>query len=340
MDLSYFRKVNNTFASQSKQETDLFLLNRQVEECFADTIDYHQVKRNGEDYELIIIKDTDGNTNKKKIKCRPSQPFNLGDYIEWNNQIWLITLLDPDNKTYRSGYMYLCTILVRCQNTIGNLIERWAYAEDYTKYSTGQTGNDKVTIGDYQYGLTVPSDTETRTWKRGLRTVIDYEGNYPPDVYELTNRKAYLNDNSYFDRGGVITFTFSYDFFNEQSDKLITLEDGSQAWICDYHSPTTEPAPPDETANLSVSISGGDTLMCGFPNTWTVSFKDKEGLDVADNAFEWNIVSNFKIAQTIDGNKIRLNVSDDSLIGESFLLQISTEGAVLAELDISIVGIF
>ena len=37
--------INNTYKSQSKQETDLYLLNRHVDECFADTIDYHVVKR-------------------------------------------------------------------------------------------------------------------------------------------------------------------------------------------------------------------------------------------------------------------------------------------------------
>ena len=48
MDLSYFQKINNTYESQSNQETDLFLLNRYVDDCFADSIDYHVVKRNGE----------------------------------------------------------------------------------------------------------------------------------------------------------------------------------------------------------------------------------------------------------------------------------------------------
>ena len=135
MDISYFQKINNTYKSHSKQETDLYLLNRHVDECFTDTIDYHVVKRNGEPFELLIIKDTDGNTFKKKIKSKNSTPFNLGDYIEWNNQIWLVTLLDPDDKTYHSGYMYLCTVPLRWQNSEGKIIERYAYSEDFTKYS-------------------------------------------------------------------------------------------------------------------------------------------------------------------------------------------------------------
>ena len=60
MNLDYFRMINNTYKSKSKQETDLYLLNRHIDDCFADTIDYHIVKRNGEPFELLIIKDTDG----------------------------------------------------------------------------------------------------------------------------------------------------------------------------------------------------------------------------------------------------------------------------------------
>lgn len=67
MDISYFQKINNTYKSKSRQETDLYLLNKHIDECFADTVDYHVVKRNGEPFELIIIKDTDNNTFKKKL---------------------------------------------------------------------------------------------------------------------------------------------------------------------------------------------------------------------------------------------------------------------------------
>lgn len=58
----------------------------------------------------MIIKDTDGNTFKKKIKSRHGEKFNLGDYVIWNNQYWLITLLDPDEKP---GTEDIC-IFVQC----------------------------------------------------------------------------------------------------------------------------------------------------------------------------------------------------------------------------------
>ena len=142
MDITYFQKINSTYNSKSKQETDLYLLNRQIDNNFDGNIDYHVVKRNGEPFELIIVKDTDGNTFKKKIKSKNSQPFNLGDYIEWQGQMWLVTRLDPDDKANHSGYMYLCTVPLRWQNSEGKIIERFAYSEDFTKYSAGTTGNN------------------------------------------------------------------------------------------------------------------------------------------------------------------------------------------------------
>ena len=351
MDMSYFQKINNTYKSQSKQETDLYLLNRHVEECFADTIDYHVVKRNGEPYELLIIKDTDGNTFKKKIKARPSAPFNLGDYIEWNGQMWLITLLDPNEKTYHSGYMYLCTVPLRWQNSEGKIIERYAYSEDFTKYSSGTTGNNTITIGDNQYGLTIPIDSETRKLKRDMRFPIDFEDAEQPDIYELTNRKVNLNNNEYFGRGGTMVVTMSYDAFNKDKDKRVVMENGNEVWICDYNeidntdtntpsedSPTTPPENPDEMTDLRVVISGNKNLKVGFSRTYTATITDVDGNAVEwDDTYSWNVVSDFEVGQEIDGNTIKLFVEDEDLVDEVFPLQIIKDGSVVTEIEITVI---
>lgn len=354
MDMSYFQKINNTYKSQSKQETDLYLLNRHIEECFADTIDYHVVKRNGEPYELLIIKDTDGNTFKKKIKARPSAPFNLGDYIEWNGQMWLITLLDPNEKTYHSGYMYLCTVPLRWQNSEGKIIERYAYSEDFTKYSSGTTGNNTITIGDNQYGLTIPIDSETRKLKRDMRFPIDFEDAEQPDIYELTNRKVNLNNNEYFGRGGTMVVTMSYDAFNKDKDKRVVMENGNEVWICDYNEidntdtnppseddPTTPPENPDEMTDLRVVISGNKNLKVGFSRTYTATITDTDGNAVEwDNTYSWNVVSDFEVGQEIDGNTIKLLVEDEDCVDSLILLFVSKDGQTVAELEVTVVEAF
>lgn len=324
MNLDYFRMINNTYKSKSKQETDLYLLNRHVDECFADTIDYHVVKRNGEPFELLIIKDTDGNTFKKKIKSKNSAPFNLGDYIEWNNQIWLVTLLDTDDKTYHSGYMYLCTVPLRWQNSKGEIVERYAYSEDFTKYSNGTIGNSTITIGDNQYGLTLPIDSETKKLKRDMRFPIDFEDAEKPDIYKLTNRKVNLNNNEYFGRGGTMILTMSYDAFNADEDKRVVMDNGKEVWICNYTEVSTstiplppQPSTPDETAdlwNMKIDCSNLEIKPTGYPKTLTATlYNTKTGETIPDIVYEWNVQSSISefISYTVVDNVLKISLSKE-----------------------------
>lgn len=344
MNISYFQKINNTYGSKSKQEVDLYLLNKHVDDRFADTIDYHVVKRNGEPFELLIIKDTDNNTFKKKIKSKHSTPFNLGDYIEWNNQIWLVTLLDSNDKTYHSGYMYLCTVPLRWQNSKGEIVERWAYSEDFTKYSSGISSNNTTTVGDNQYGLTLPIDEETKTLKRDMRFPIDFDDAEEPEIYKLTNRKVMLNNNSYFDRGGTMIATMSFNELNKSTDKRVALSDGKEVWICNYTEPTT-PEEDDETTILSSvitgKITGNKTLKVGFSRTYTVSLLNENGNAIKwSDDFSWNIVSDFEVTSNVDSGSIDLLVEDEDCIDSTFYLQILNNGIVVTQIEITVVGIF
>lgn len=344
MDISYFQKINNTYGSKSKQEVDLYLLNKHVDDRFTDTIDYHVVKRNGEPFELLIIKDTDNNTFKKKIKSKHSTPFNLGDYIEWNNQIWLVTLLDSNDKTYHSGYMYLCTVPLRWQNLKGEIVERWAYSEDFTKYSSGISSNNTTTVGDNQYGLTLPIDEETKTLKRDMRFPIDFDDAEEPEIYKLTNRKVMLNNNSYFDRGGTMIVTMSFDELNRSTDKRVAMPDDREVWICNY----TEPATPEEddkttilSGDITGSISGNKNLKVGFSRTYSSNLIDEDGNAVEwSDDFSWNIVGDIEVGLTENGNQAELFINDEDLVDSTFFLQVLNGDSVITQVEITVVGTF
>lgn len=340
MNIDYFMKVQNAYGTNNHREKELVKINSQMQKHFEDTYDTEDVLINGLPNKLMIIKDTDGNTFKKKIKACHDNKFNLGDYVLWNSQYWLITLLDPDEKTWNRGYMYLCTVPLRWQNSDGEVVERWAYSEDFTKYSSGVTGNNTLKIGDNQYGLTLPIDLETKKLNRDRRFAIDFDDAEKPDIYVLTNRKVNLNNNQYFGRGGIMTTTMSFDAFSPEKDKYVALEDGSQVWICDYRSPTVPPAPPipDETTDLSVSISGNPKLKFSLPRTYTALFTDNEGNIVEDIEFEWRVISEFDVDYSyIDEKSIKLKVSDEQYINSSFLLQIFIQDKLASELQITVV---
>ena len=346
MDINYFMKVQNAYGTKNRREKELVKVNSQMTKHFEDTYDTEDVLLNGEPFKLMIIKDTDGNTFKKKIKSPHGRKFNLGDYVQWNDQVWLITLLDPDDKTWHRGYMYLCTVPLRWQNSDGKIVERFAYSEDFTKYSSGVVGNSTISIGDNQYGLTLPIDRETKKLKRDMRFPIDFEDAESPDVYALTNRKVNLNNNSYFRRGGTMVLTLSLEAFNSNTDFKVEFPEGSgkEVWICDYTSPST-PLPPsspsDETTISKAVITGNENLKIGFARTYIAELYGKNG-DIVDwdsSIYSLRIVSDFTIEHDVTDNKIKIFVKDEELIGSSFLLQIVklNSNTVISEKEVTIV---
>lgn len=266
-----------------------------------------------------------------------------GMYIFFEGGYWLIIGFPGTNGIYEKATMSLCQFKLRWQNSDGDIVERWAYAEDFTKYSNGLTGNSTLTIGDNQYGLTLPIDEETKKLKRDMRFPIDFDDSKQPDIYKLTNRKVKLNDNNPSGRGGTMIITMSFDAFNPNDDKKVILEDGQEVWICNYnnshtHLPPT-PQEPNETTDLSAVISGNANLKNGYARTYTAIIQNKDGLDIEwDNCqYSWSVISNFPVEQTIMENKIKLKVKDELLIGSSFLLQITFNNLVISENRINII---
>lgn len=136
-----------------------------------------------------------------------------------------------------------------------------------------------------------------------------------------------------------MTVTLSYEQFNEVTDKMIELDNGTQAWICDYKSPPTPtPQPSEPDSPITAVISGGDTLRYGRAKTWTVTFTDNTGASVTPN-FTWNVKSDYKITQIITDNKIQLKCTDDKAIDATFVLQVlDNESNILSETTITVVG--
>ena len=338
MDINYFMKIQNAHGTQNYREKQRIQINNEMEKHFTDTWGTEDVLLNEKPFQLMIQKDTDGNTFKKKIKSPHNHRFNLGDYVQWNGQMWLITLIDSDDRTWNRGYMYLCSILLRWQNKQGKIIERYGYSEDFTKYSTGITGNNNITIGDNQYGITLPVDNETKNIKRDIRFPIDIEGVEPPDIYVLTNRKILLMDNRSFGRGGVLNWTLSLDLFNEQTDKKITLDNGTSVWICDYHRDSSDDTITPPSSDGDIKIIGDSFLKYGRSKTWYI----QSGTTIENMSdLEWEISSDTnlnlsKISRHVKKNTIELKTDDDSLIGESFLLSVKNKNQIFSTMKIII----
>lgn len=314
-----------------------------LETTFSDRVMLYNSDLSQHSIINCIVQGNVSDTKEKSIERTILFPIGTsvaGKYILFENAFWLLVGYPGNNKSYEKITASLCNFKLRWQNHDGKIIERLAHSELFSVGTSGVSENNTIAIGDDKYRLILPIDEEIKFLKRDMRFSIDFDEAETPDIYRLTNRKVLSGNYQNSNKGGTIIFTMSYDAFNKTTDKLITLDDGTKVWICDYFSPTVPvPTPPDETTDLSASISGNASLKIGYERTYTVSFKDLDGNVVNGVDFEWNVVSGFngRIEQTVIGNIIKLKVVNDSLIGESFLLSISVEGAVLSKLTINVV---
>ena len=70
LNIEYYMKLQNAYSTKNKREKELVKVNRNANKLFDDTFDTQDVLVNEIPMQLMIIKDTDGNTYKKKIKSR------------------------------------------------------------------------------------------------------------------------------------------------------------------------------------------------------------------------------------------------------------------------------
>lgn len=249
-----------------------------------------------------------------------------GDYLEYDGMVWLCLNSYSFHKLYCRATFMSCDWQIYWMNDKGEIKNQYVIDQNSTQYNSGEFGNSTMTLGTSQHMLKMQCNEETVMFDSPQRFAID-RNIKKPTCYKVTQ-----NDTSSYNYGkGLCCVTVSETQFNPDTDKYITLPNGTQAWICDYIPVSTSPSTPlppsspsDETTILSGIISGNTSLKIGFSRTYTATLSDVDGneVDWDVSLYGWNVVSDFDVEQNIDENKIKLFIDDDSLIGESFLLQV------------------
>lgn len=260
-----------------------------------------------------------------------------GDYLEYEDMVWLCLNSYSFHNLYCRATFMSCDWKIYWIDENGELKSQYVIDQNSTQYNSGETGNATMTLGSAQHMLKMQCNDDTILLDSPVRFAID-KNIKKPTCYKVTQ-----NDNSAYNYGkGLCCVTVTETPFNDSTDELITLEDGKKVWVCDYAESTplqpTTPVP-DETTDLLAAISGNTNLRNGYSRTYTVTFSDTDGkpVDWQSTNFNWNVVSDFDVQQTVSNNKITLSIDDENLIGDSFLLQVITDSIVLSEVKINIV---
>ena len=265
----------------------------------------------------------EGNTADTQLKSMersilvPIGTLHSGDYVFFEDEYWIVDGRPGNNKIYEKATLKECQYKLRWQKDDGSIIERFANFTSSSKYDVGENGNNTIILSSNNYLIIMPNDKDSMTIE-GKRVFIDLS-DVPEKVFKITR-----NDDVLFNHHGHGgTLNFIADKVELNKDK-----DNQELGICNYIPITTptppQPSTPDETTILSGIISGNKNLKIGFSRTYTATISDANGnaIDWDDTLYGWNVVSDFAVEQNIDENKIKLFIDDDSLIGESFLLQV------------------
>lgn len=277
-----------------------------------DNPSYKTVKLNGEETNLII--NTSTKPYYKEFQSLPDQKILAGDYVEWADSMWLVLNADSDDEVYTDGNLRQCQHCIYWQKSDGTIVSRYAYTENASAYNNGEAGNNTITLQSNQFMVYLPYDEETAELDNGKRVHMS-RSNSKCKPYELTRP----DDVTYgFGKKGVLNIIFTQTQYNHGNDKLITLEDGTQAWICDYIDSSSTPLPPqpttpDETEDLWVMELEYSTLKIKpLDKEYTIiaHLYDKNNTEIIDGIeYEWTIESNIDSYLTVKKNSNILTVS-------------------------------
>ncbi len=326
----YTARMNLHGTTQRERTKNRLIANLQ-NKVFANP-SYKSVKINGVETNLII--DSGTQTYYKEFKSLPSQEINIGDYVDFANSKWIVATCDYDDEIYREGKLCQCNYLLKWQNELGEIIERWAVILSASKYNDGTDGGNVITLGSDQLSVMIPLDKESLKLKKSMekKFFIDYNAE-DPTAYELTGTG---NVPDTYNGHGVTSWIVKECAYTASEDDL-------KYGVCNYKAIDTptppSPSNPDETTDLTAMISGNTNLRNSYRRTYTVTFTDKDGnaVDWKEVNYHWNIVADFDVKQTINENKITVSVNDENLIGSYFLLQIIVNETVVGEIQINIV---
>ena len=232
--------------------------------------------------------------------------------------MWLVLNADSDDEVYTDGNLRQCQHCIYWQKSDGTIVSRYAYTENASAYNNGEAGNHTITLQSNQFMVYLPYDEETAELDNGKRVHMS-RSNSKCKPYELTRP----DDVTYgFGKKGVLNIIFTQTQYNQGNDKLITLEDGTQAWICDYIDSSSTPQPPqpsnpDETADLwhmKINCPNLEIKPTGYPKTLTATlYNTKTGETIPDIIYEWNIQSDISefISYTVVDNVLKISLSKE-----------------------------
>ena len=103
--------------------------------------------------------------NTRQILCYVGT-LNIGNYVKFNNDYYLITELPGSNLIYDKAWMVICNYNLKWINDNGDIVEYYCVFQDSTRYSSGESKNKFLVTGDMRLEILLPKNSETEKLNR------------------------------------------------------------------------------------------------------------------------------------------------------------------------------
>ena len=210
-----------------------------------DSLSYHTALVNGVEQQLAII--NSDNLEIKTVISLPGEDILNGSLVEWAENYWIVVREDPNKELYTKTIMQQCNHLLKwitLNENVPEIIQRWCYISDGTKYLTGETvssyNDNGMSLGDTRISMLIARDSHTVKLNRNNRFIIDDIDSERPLAYRLTKP---FKVGGVFNNRGAMGFVLTE--VNTEDDDNLDLH------IADYYAyfPTTngDNPPTDDT---------------------------------------------------------------------------------------------
>ena len=292
----------------------------------------NEVEIDGEKRLVLMI--TTNTINKKTICALPNESFHLGDYVKWNNSIWLVTQIEIDDKVYVRGVAERCNELLRWQNARGEIIERWCVSDNMASNSEGIVPQKIIDMPKFVLEIKLPLDSETFELRRGKRFLIDID-HEDPNAYITSNRNIVTDVFDTSAQHGVNILVLSQTQRNNDKDN-------KELMLADYFIPE-DPITPGINCAIEY-VTTPNIRVGGSKKKYTALFTDNQGNGV-DITPVWNVTvlpshERYYIIEEQDGDLYITAKYAKELVGTQIKIELSSDdGSASAELYPKVVSI-
>jgi hypothetical protein len=262
----------------------------------------------------IIYKKDNLGTSYTIIESLPYDTFDIGNYVVWNDEYWLVDFISGDKDIQTKGHITKCSNYLRYLDYKDEIHEYWGIISDMQD-SSNITSSGKVDNPEGGLQMLVPYNEDTKKIPIGKRFILwteyDKDGKEYPSVFRVMN---ITHISKTYGVNKIVILTMERDTYNDN--------DSLEHMIADYNINEDKPS----SSNKRCEIIGNSIIKSGGV-VRTLEAKFYENDNEVLNEPKWEVFPTLsELHIEYQGNKILLVLDDnDDLIGTDIIVTLSCD---------------